>query len=62
MDLDDDDPLADEWVVVLPGAYPAVLAATDLHVADCPDEERSFTYGLSRDPHVLASCGRLLGI
>ena len=60
--LDDDDPLADEWVVVLPGAYPVVLAATDLHVDGGSDDERSFTYGVSRDPHVVASCGRLLGI
>ena len=60
--LDDDDPLVDEWVVVLPGAEPVVLAATDLHLSDEPDEERAFTYGLSHDPHVVASCGRLLGI
>ncbi len=28
----------------------------------CPDAERSFTYGLSHDPHVVAGCGRILGI
>ena len=60
--LDDDDPLVDEWVVVLPGTDPVVLAATDLHLDDCSDEERAFTYGVSHDPHVVASCGRLLGI
>jgi hypothetical protein len=60
--LDDDDPLVDEWVVVLPGPEPVVLAATDLGDTGCADEARSFTYGVSHDPHVVASCGRLLGI
>ena len=60
--LDDDDPLGDEWVVVLPGPEQVVLAATDLHTADGDDADRCFTYGVSRDPHVVASCGRLLGI
>ena len=60
--LDDDDPLVDEWVVVLPGPEPVVLAATDLGIPSCDDEDRCFTYGLSRDPHVVAGCGRLLGI
>lgn len=60
--LDDDDPLVDEWVVVLPGRRPVVLAATDLGREDCADDERTFTYGVSHDPHVVAGCGRLLGI
>lgn len=60
--LDDDDPLADEWVVVLPGADPVVFAATDLGHSDCDDDDRCFAYGISHDPHVVASCGRLLGI
>ena len=60
--LDDDDPLVDEWVVVLPGREPVVLAATDLGRTDCTDDDRSFTYAVSNDPHVVASCGRLLGI
>jgi len=60
--LDDDDPLVDEWVVVLPGPDPVVLAATDLHTPDCADPDRGFTYAISHDPHVVASCGRLLGI
>ena len=62
VELDDDDPLVDEWVVVVPGPEPVVLAATDLHVPDGPDAERAFTVGVCRDPHVVASCGRLLGI
>lgn len=60
--LDDDDPLVDEWVVVLPGHEPVVFAATDLHVPGHVDEERSFSYGLSRDREVVEDCGRLLGI
>jgi DICT domain-containing protein len=60
--LDDEDPLVDEWVVVLPGREPVVLAATDLHDDGCADDARSFTYGISHDPHVVAGCGRLLGI
>ncbi len=62
VELDDDDPLVDEWVVVLSGPDPVVLAATDLHEQDHPDADRTFTVGVSRDPHVVASCGRLLGI
>jgi hypothetical protein len=62
IDLTEDDPLADEWVVVLPGRAPVVFAATDLHAADCADADRSFRYGISHDPHVVASAGRLLGI
>ena len=60
--LDDDDPLVDEWVVVLPGHEPVVFAATDLHVAGCEDEDRCFSYGTSSDPEVVQECGRLLGI
>lgn len=60
--LDEDDPLVDEWVVVLPGAEPVVFAATDLRVPGCDDGDRSFSYGISRDPEVVDGCGRLLGI
>ena len=60
--LDDDDPLVDEWVVVLPGDDPVVFAATDLRVPDCEDGDRCFSYGVSRDPAVVQECGRLLGL
>lgn len=62
VELDDDDPLVDEWVVVLPGREPVVLAATDLGDPEAADAARSFRYALSHDPHVVAGCGRLLGI
>jgi hypothetical protein len=60
--LDDDDPLVDEWTVVLPGDQPVVFAATDLGNTDCDDDERCFRYGISNDPKLVADCGRLLGI
>ncbi len=62
VDLPEDDPLVDEWVVVLPGPEPYVMAATDLRTPGCEDSDRCFSYGVSRDPHVVAGCGRLLGI
>jgi hypothetical protein len=61
IELDDDDPLVDEWVVVVPGPRPVALAATDLHDRG-EDADRGFVVGVSRDPHVVAGCGRLLGI
>ena len=60
--LDDDDPLVDEWVVVLPGAEPVVFAATDLRVPGCADEDRCFSYAVSRDADLVRECGRLLGL
>jgi hypothetical protein len=60
--LDDDDPLVDEWIVVLPGPAPVVLAATDLRIPDCDDGDRCFSYGISREPEVVEECARLLGL
>ena len=60
--LSEDDPLVDEWTVVLPGLSPVVFAATDLGGTDCDDDDRSFRYAISTDPPVVAACGRLLGI
>ena len=59
--LDDDDQLVDEWVIVVPGPEPVVLAATDLTTAGVDDDLRRFRNAVSRDPHVVAGCGRLLG-
>ena len=58
--LDDDDPLLDEWTVVVPSAEPVVMAAIDLR-SDSDDLERRFLYAVSRDPHVVQECARLLG-
>jgi hypothetical protein len=60
--LDEDDPLVDEWTVVLPGVEPVVFAATDLRTPGCEDDDRCFSYGVSRDPALVLACGRLLGI
>ena len=60
--LDDDDPLVDEWVLVVPGPDPVVLAATDLALPGCADLDRSFTVAVSRDRHVVSTCATLLGL
>ena len=61
VDLAEDDPLVDEWVVVLPAAdRPSVLVATDLRRSDVLDLDRDFTYATSRDPEVVAACAHLL--
>lgn len=54
--LPEDDPLVDEWTVVLPSpGSPVAFAATDLG-AD------SWVWGQTNDPAAVAECGRLLGI
>jgi len=61
VDLDDDDPLVDEWVVVLPARErPAVLVATDLRQPYAAERDRDFAYALSSDPDVVATCAALL--
>jgi hypothetical protein len=62
VDLDDDHPLVDEWVIVVPGDRPVLFAATDLHDDDCPDDERTFRYAVSRDPDVVAQAARAMGL
>ena len=59
--LDDDDPLVDEWVVVLPSPQrPAVFAATDLRQPCDEDLERCFLYGISYDRELVDACLRAL--
>ena len=61
VDLDEDDPLVDEWVVVLGSRQrPVVLAATDLRQPYEHDLERDFAYATSSDPQVVAACADLL--
>ena len=62
VDLDDQDPLVDEWVVVvLSPSRPAVMAAVDLQHPVGVDLDRSFAYAVSRDAEVVAACAALLG-
>lgn len=58
--LDDDDPLVDEWVLVVPDRV--LLAAADLHEADADDDARSFRYAVVREPDAVSAAARLLGL
>ena len=61
--LDDDDPLADVWSVVLLGsARPVALAALDLFAEGVVDADRPFSAALSRDAEVAQACGQALGV
>lgn len=58
--LDDDDPLVDEWSVVLPHPHrPVVFSATDCHEA-VDDLDRTFCWAVSRDPEVVGACAASL--
>ena len=59
--LDDEDPLVDEWVVVVPSRRPVVMAAADLGRPYEDDLLRGFSYAVSHDPDVVARCAALLG-
>ncbi len=61
--IDDDDPLVDEWTVVLPCAqHPVVFAATDCGLTGIPDTQRAFCWAVSRDREVVAAVAEVLGI
>ena len=60
--LSDDDPLVDEWVLVVPGRRPSVFAATDYGPTDVEDLRRGFRFAVSRDPEIVARCGAMLGL
>ena len=61
-DLSDDDPLVDEWLVVLQSPEaPVVLAATDLH-GPPDDPDRAYLMVFSRDPALVDACVRALGL
>jgi len=60
VDLDEDDPLVNQWMVVFEGDQPVCLAAVDLDGVDAA-EERSFLYAVTRDPVVVRSVAASLG-
>jgi hypothetical protein len=60
--LDDDDPLVDEWAIVVPGSSPVLFAAADLHGAGDDEQHRQFRYALTRDPALVQEAAEVLGI
>ena len=61
VDLDDDDPLGDQWTVLFEGEDPVCLAARDLHGADA-DQERTFEYAVTRDADLVRELAVGLGL
>lgn len=61
--LAEDDPLVDEWTVVLPSpTHPVVFAATDCGLVDVEDGARTFAWAISREADVVRAAGEALGI
>ena len=61
VDLDEDDPLVDEWVVVLASPrHPTVLAAIDLKHPRTADLDRTFEHAVSHDEQIVRQCLALL--
>jgi hypothetical protein len=54
VDLCDDDPLGDQWTVLLAGRTFTCLAAADLLVDPPRDGDRSFMWSQSDDPEVVS--------
>jgi hypothetical protein len=60
--VDDDEPVVDEWSLVMPcEQHPAVFVATD-GVPGGADGALSYTWALSRDPDVVRACAHALGL
>lgn len=60
VDLADDDPLGDEWTVLLAGRSFTCLAAQDLLEPAPEDPERTFAWARSDDPRVVADAYEVL--
>lgn len=59
--LDDDEPVVDEWSLVMPcEQHPAVFVASD-GVPGGGDGARPYEWAVSRDPDVVDACVRALG-
>lgn len=54
VDLDDDDPLGDQWSVLLAGRSATCFVAQDLATPDVADADRSFTWAQTEDPRIAA--------
>ena len=60
--LDDDDPLVDQWALVVPSVeHPVVFVATD-GVPGGADGDMPYTWATSRDPEVVEACARALDL
>lgn len=55
VDLDDDDPLGDQWTVVLTGPAPVCFAAQDLDDVVEHDDDRTFAWAQTDDEAVVAA-------
>jgi hypothetical protein len=60
--LDDDDPLVDEWVIVVPGSAPVLFAAADLHSDGVEDGDRAFRYAVTREADLVREAADVLGL
>lgn len=61
VDLEDEDPLADQWTVLFEGEEPVCLAARDL-LGPGAVEDRSFEYAVTDDPAVVRAVAASLGV
>jgi len=60
--LDEDDPLVDQWTLVVPALeHPVVFVATD-GVSGGADGAQPFTWATSRDPEIVRECARVLDV
>ena len=61
--LTDDDPLVDEWTVVLPSpTHPVVFTATDCKLVGTEDMARTFAWVVSREADVVRAAAQALGL
>lgn len=60
IDLADDDPLGDEWTVLLAGRSFTCFVARDLHDAPLEDDARSFEWACTDDPDLVANAYEVL--
>lgn len=60
--LDDDDPMGDQWCMVLPcPSAPVVFAAVDCDEPFVLDSDRTFSYAMTRDLAIVRACAQLFG-
>lgn len=60
VDLTEEDPLADEWLIAITGSASVCLAARDLQTRDAPSPDRTFEYSVTTDPGLVGRVAALL--